>query len=82
MEELNIPKSIAATGKWIKHVHVAENTRVEPGPGSLNFKPGFKELKMIGYDGFIEIECRSLSGEPGVVFPASIKYLRKIWDSV
>ena len=82
LEELDTAKSILVAGKWIKHVHVAENTRVEPGPGSLNFKPGFEALKKIGYDGFIEIECRSLSGTPEIVYPYSIKYLRNIWDSV
>jgi 5-keto-L-gluconate epimerase len=82
MEELSIAKSITVAGKWVKHVHVAENTRVEPGPGSLNFKPGFEALKKIGYNGFIEIECRSLSGDPEIVYPCSIKYLRGIWDSV
>ena len=82
LEELNTDKSILVAGKWIKHVHVAENTRVEPGPGSRDFKPGFEALKKIGYDGFIEIECRSLSGDPEIVYPKSINYLRNIWDSV
>jgi sugar phosphate isomerase/epimerase len=81
LEELNIPEAIKNGKKWIKHVHVAENTRVEPGPGSQNFKPGFKALKENGYNGFIEIECRSLSGDPEIVYPKSIKYLRNIWHS-
>ena len=81
IEELNIPESILAAGKWIKQVHVAENTRVEPGPGSLDFKPGFKALKDIGYDGIIEIECRKLSGKPEDVLPRSIEYLISIWES-
>ena len=78
-EELNIPNSILTAGKWIKLVHVAENTRVEPGPGSLDFKPGFKALKEIGYNGTIEIECRKLSGKPENVLPRSIEYLNGLW---
>lgn len=81
LEELNTPESIRAAGNFIKHVHVAENTRVEPGPGSLNFKPGFTELRKIGYQGFFEIECRNLSGDPDFVYPNSINYLRNIWDT-
>ena len=81
IEELNIPESILAAGKWIKRVHVAENTRVEPGPGSLDFKPGFKALKEVGYDGIIEIECRKLSGKPEDVLPRSIEYLNGLWTT-
>ena len=79
LEELNISESLSKAGRWIKHVHVAENTRVEPGPGSLNFTPGFQTLKEIGYSGFIELECRRLSGPAEKVLPKSVKYLRKLW---
>lgn len=79
LEELNIPASIHQAGKWIKHVHVAENTRVEPGPGSLDFVPGFAALKALGYDGIIEVECRYLSGPGEEVLPRSVDYLRAEW---
>jgi len=46
LEELNISESLSKAGRWIKHVHVAENTRVEPGPGSL--RPAFKPSKRLG----------------------------------
>lgn len=79
LEELSIPESLSKAGKWIKHVHVAENTRVEPGPGSLNFTPGFKTLKELKYSGFIELECRKLSGPAEKVLPKSVEYLRRLW---
>ncbi len=79
LEELNIAESIHQAGKWIKHVHVAENTRVEPGPGSLDFGPGFAALKALGYDGIIEVECRTLSGPGEEVLPRSVDYLRAEW---
>lgn len=63
----------------IRHVHVAENTRVEPGPGSLDLRPGFCALKELGYTGWIEIECRRLSGRPEEVLPRSAAYLRRLW---
>lgn len=80
MEELHIPDALRAAGRWIRHIHVAENTRVEPGPGSLDFKPGFRALKEIGYDGWIEVECRRLSGPAGRVLPASVNHLRRHWQ--
>jgi sugar phosphate isomerase/epimerase len=79
IEELSIPQSLSKAGRWIKHIHVAENTRVEPGPGSLNFTPGFHTLKKIGYNRFIELECRRLSGPPEKVLPKSVEYLRRLW---
>lgn len=63
----------------IRHVHVAENTRVEPGPGSLDFRPGFGALKEIGYNGWIEVEGRGLSGRPDEVLPRAADYLRRLW---
>ncbi len=63
----------------IRHVHVAENTRVEPGPGSLDFRPGFGALKEIGYTGWIEVEARRLSGRPDEVLPRAADYLRCVW---
>jgi len=79
LEELSIPQSLSKAGKWIKHIHVAENTRVEPGPGSLHFTPGFQTLKKIGYSGFIELECRKLSGPAEKVLPNSVEYLQRLW---
>ncbi len=79
LEELSIPQSLSKAGRWIKHVHVAENTRVEPGPGSLNFTPGFQTLKEMGYSGYIELECRRLSGPAEKVLPKSVAYLRRLW---
>jgi len=79
IEELSIPQSLSRAGKWIKHVHVAENTRVEPGPGSLNFTPGFQTLKEIRYNRIIELEPRKLSGPAEKVLPKSVEYLRRLW---
>lgn len=84
IEELRMGDAIggtgpAANGGKLRHVHVAENTRVEPGPGSLDFKPGFRALKAIGYQGWIEVECRQLSGTAAEVLPKSVDYLMGTW---
>lgn len=80
MEELDAPSAIADAGRWVKLVHVAENTRVEPGPGSLDFVPGFGSLKKISYGGFIEVECRALSGPAEDVLPRCVERLRMAWQ--
>ena len=74
--ELDAPTAIRRAGKWIRHVHVAENVRCEPGPGTLDFAPGFEALREIGYGGFVVVECRYLSGPPDDVLPCSASYLR------
>lgn len=81
MEELHVDAALRRAGPAVRHVHVAENTRVEPGPGSLDFRPGFKSLKDLGYRGLVEVECRWLSGEAETVLPRSVEYLRREWDA-
>ena len=79
MEELNTADALRETLPAIRHVHVAENTRVEPGPGSLDFRPGFDALHRGGYEGLIEVECRYLSGPADEVLPKSVAHLREQW---
>ena len=79
LEELHADAAIHQALSWIRHVHVAENTRVEPGPGSLDFTPGFRELKQNDYRGWMEVECRRLSGPAGEVLPKSVEYLSSLW---
>ncbi len=78
-EEADIPASLIRAGAAIRHIHTAEHNRVEPGPGTLNFRPGFKALKATHYTGLVEVECRSLSGEAAEVLPGSSAYLREEW---
>lgn len=79
LEELNVARALQETLSWLGHVHVAENTRVEPGPGLLDFKPGFAVLKDAGYSGWVTVECRALSGPADEVLPASVTYLKRCW---
>lgn len=82
MEELHPERALAEAMPFVRHVHVAENTRVEPGPGSLDFVPGFRALKTAGYSGIVEVECRFLSGSAREVLPESADYLRQLWAKV
>jgi len=78
-EEDSIAASLTIAGDVIRHIHTAEHNRVEPGPGTLDFKPGFRVLKSIQYPGLVEVECRALSGEAEEVLPRSAAYLREEW---
>ena len=79
LEELDTAAALRAAAKWIRHVHTAENTRVEPGPGQLDLRPGFRALQEAGYAGLVEVECRSLSGPAADVLPRSAAYLKSEW---
>lgn len=79
LEELSPEAAIRQAGETIRHVHIAENTRVEPGPGSLDLRGVFSGLRSLGYDDWIEVECRHLSGEANKVLPRSVEYVRALW---
>jgi len=82
MEELSPPDALKASEKWLRHVHVAENTRVEPGRGSLDIRSSLVALSEIGYAGHVVVECRSLSGPADKVLPASVGYLTSLMSGL
>lgn len=79
IEESNLGDPIDEAGEMLGHVHIADNTRDEPGAGMMDMRPAFAALKRNGYEGWLSLECRGLSGEPEVAFPASIAWLRSNW---
>ena len=81
MEELDVAGALVDAAEWVRLLHVAENTRVEPGPGLMDFRPGFRALKDAGYEGMVEVECRKLSGPAREVLPMSVEYLRREWEN-
>ncbi|HYF48760.1 MAG TPA: sugar phosphate isomerase/epimerase family protein [Planctomycetota bacterium] len=62
IEETNTPNALKSAGKYVKHVHLADNTRLEPGTGDINFVAGFKALHSIGFKGYMAYEC-GISGQ-------------------
>lgn len=62
IEETNSPASILNAAEIIKHVHVADNTRFEPGSGDIDFAAIINALLDTGYDGYLAYEC-SITGE-------------------
>lgn len=79
IEETRFDEPIEEAGDLLGHVHVADNTRDEPGAGMMNMGPAFAALKKIGYDGWLSLECRGLSTEAKTALPSSIAYMRRVW---
>lgn len=62
IEETNSPQALREAGKYVSHVHLADNTRQEPGTGDIDFVASFRVLKEIGFSGYMAYEC-GISGE-------------------
>src|SRR5262245_34321987 len=80
IEETDIAASIRAAGPRVVYVHVADSNRLQPGRGHLDFKPGFRALKDIGFDGYLGIECR-IDGLYDDAVRDSAALIRREWDA-
>jgi sugar phosphate isomerase/epimerase len=80
IEETSLEAPLEEAGTLLGHVHLADNTRDEPGAGMLDFSPAFAALRRIDFTGWMSLECRKLSGPPEVALPASIRYLEGVWQ--
>ncbi len=83
-EEADMAAPIIDAGSLLGHVHIADNTRLEPGAGCMVMAPTFAALQQTGYDGYISWECFSpggaiLSDAPEVALPRSVVWLRQQW---
>lgn len=80
VEEIDIVASIRTGGELIAYVHVADSNRQQPGNGHLDFRPGFRALKEIGYDGWVGIECR-IVGPFDDALRETVAHVRSLWAS-
>ncbi len=76
IEEPDIPQAILKAGELIWHVHLADNNRLLPGLGHIDFKAGFQALKKVDFDKYMALECRN-PGDPEIYLPETATYLRK-----
>jgi sugar phosphate isomerase/epimerase len=87
IEERDMGKPIRAAGKLLGHVHVADNNRLQPGKGHIDWKTFFSALNEIDYPGYVSIECWSpagprIEGDPAVALPESAVFMRWVWAEV
>jgi sugar phosphate isomerase/epimerase len=76
IEEVDMGASFEAAGELLRYVHLADNQRLEPGKGHLDWPSVFGGLTRMGYDGFASMEC-NLSGPAEDVLPAAVRFLRE-----
>jgi len=56
IEEANFRKALQETGDMLFDFHVADNNRMAPGMGALNWRDIVGTLREIGYDGALTVE--------------------------
>jgi len=84
IEETNTPKTFERVGKYISHIHLADNTRLEPGTGDIDFVSAFRALRKVAFRGYMAYEC-GISGsdekQQRTNLAKSIEYLRDCWKA-
>lgn len=79
IEEPSIPDAIRRAGSCIKHVHLADNNRLPPGRGSIDWPSCFASLHEVGFDGFVNLECAT-GGDPAQTLPKTARFLRTLMN--
>jgi sugar phosphate isomerase/epimerase len=69
IEEADPADSIRRHADVLGHVQVADSNRLEPGAGHYDWQGTVDALAEIGYEGWLVLECRVLSGPPSVALP-------------
>ena len=79
IEETNTPEALRAAGQYVQHIHLADNTRQEPGTGDIDFVAGFRALRDIGFTGYMAYECgvsgKDAAGKEAALIK-SLEYIR------
>ena len=57
IEEASITDSLYRCRDYLGHIHFADNNRMYPGGGGIDFKEIFRTLRSIDYRGGVSIEC-------------------------
>lgn len=81
IEETDPAAAIKKHAKFLIHVHLADNTRKQPGTGTTDFASGFAALKAIKYKGAMAFEC-GITGDPAKTMPKSVAWLKELREKV
>jgi sugar phosphate isomerase/epimerase len=79
LEDDDMEAAIERNADCLAYVHLADSNRFQPGTGHLDFTPGFRGLKKIGYDGYMTLECK-INGEATVAaLEETATFIRNAW---
>ena len=81
IEESDMAAALKDAGRWLGHVHLADNHRREPGTGHLDLRRVFDALASLQYEGYASFELASLSGPADEVLPRSVARVRALMSA-
>lgn len=76
IEEASMRDPLIEADALLGHVHIADNNRLEPGAGCMDFRVPLAALREIGYSGWVSLECFGPGGP--VTRPASASLPRAV----
>lgn len=85
IEETDMPRALREAGDRITEVHLADNTRLEPGTGDIDFVAVFRALLDVGFNGYLAYECGisgDTPGEKAANLARSLQYVRDCLSNV
>lgn len=80
IEENNTPAAIREAGSWVRHVHLADNTRQEPGTGDIDFVAAFRALVEGDFTGWLAYECSVGGTDKAEQLAKSLRFIRNCRD--
>lgn len=82
IEEAHPVESIDLAGEYLRHIHLADSNRQQPGKGHTDFVSQFTALRRINYNGFMALEClyTGPDGKPTTTGPERLAVLKETAD--
>lgn len=80
IEEPDIPGALRENALFIRHIHLADSTGLEPGTGDIDFLSAFQVLLETGFDGYMAFNCSVSGDEQGASLKKSIAFIKDTVD--
>ena len=79
IEEVDSALAIINNKKYLKHIHLADSNRLQPGKGQTDFKKIFQALKSIKFEGTMAFECTFIGNDRENDINMCVKYLKNLF---
>jgi len=76
IEEAKIDEAILKYSHLIKHIHLADSHRYQPGSGHIDFEKGFHALKQVNYHEAMAFECRVIGNDVEAEYRRSLQFIK------